>query len=355
MQAKGRIFMNKKLKALSQALCLAGSLLIVPGCLRNFFSFGQSKKQSGSTSHSTDTASPALLKIDGTTVLTLDEFDMYLYQVVESNPYFKQIGKEGLPMAVKQRIFESIVKQRLIIKEAERMQLDQGDEYQKAFDETVQLVKNSLLVQQFEKHVLQDIAVTDKEIQDEFDKNKQRYVKVMGGTLVQGCRFEKTEDANAFYDDVKGNQDTFAERARKNTAGQFKDFGRVTDDQRSSDIPAHLRSAVLEMKDVPAVIKVKDGDAMWVLYGRDKKDSVSFNFSEIKPQLESMLRMNKFKEVLDKRMGELRNKYAVDEFFKKHFEEPATSGKPSGLDGGVVRLPVEELEKHIKKTDKQAA
>jgi len=73
------------------------------------------------------------------------------------------------------------------------------------------------------------------------------------------------------------------------------------------------------LKNFPAIDKVKVGKNFWVIHASDKKEAEVFDFDEVKPQLEVMLRNNKFREELDKHIKELKGEFTIDvneDFFK---------------------------------------
>lgn len=277
----------------------------------------------------------ALLSIDGKPSLTKKEFDVLLSQIIKANPYFQTVGGvAGLPGEIKRKIFDRIVEQRLIVASTEKKGIDKQEDFVESLSKTTELLRQSLLVQFYEKDILSGITVDQNEVKAEFEKNKSRYIKVAGGALVEGVKFENSSDADAFYDRVKSNISNFTELAKNEPKGEFKNFDRVGESPygpQYSQISPAIRSAVLKLSTYPSIIKVKDvNKKTWVVHAADKKETVYFSLDEIRPRLESMIKTNKFKEKLDTQLKTLRKEFTVDineDFFAKNYMKTAEEKK----------------------------
>jgi peptidyl-prolyl cis-trans isomerase C len=264
-----------------------------------------------------------LLNIDGKPVLKESDFDKHLTQMLQVNPYFRGAGVDSLPMAIKRKFFDELVKQELILAWADKNRIEDDAEFIKSFAEMKALVKRSLLVQRFESKIFEDISVSDNEVKDHFNQNKEKFVKEPGGVLISGIKFEDEEKADSFLDKAKGKKsDDFIALAQKDKDGKFKDFGRVSKEKKGiegADIPNSVKDRAFSLKNFPAIDKVKVGKNFWVIHASDKKEAEVFDFDEVKPQLEVMLRNNKFREELDKHIKELKGEFTIDvneDFFK---------------------------------------
>jgi len=138
-----------------------------------------------------------LLNIDGKPVLKESDFDKHLTQMLQVNPYFRGAGVDSLPMAIKRKFFDELVKQELILAWADKNRIEDDAEFIKSFAEMKALVKRSLLVQRFESKIFEDISVSDNEVKDHFNQNKEKFVKEPGGVLISGIKFEDEEKADS--------------------------------------------------------------------------------------------------------------------------------------------------------------
>ena len=306
------------------------TLAIVPGC-----DFGSKSTPSSST---TAESGHILVKIDNKAVINETEFNNNINQMLQANPYFKGAGAQSLPLSIKRKFLDELIKQELIIADATKTGLDQDAEFKKALEDMQKLVKRSLTVQFFEKKIYDGIVVDDSEVAKHFEENKERYVKNAGGVLVGAVRFDTDRDADAFMAKATFTK-TYAdfEKMAKDKNAQFRSFGRVNNQEAQRGyqfeaVPAPIKDAALKASSLPHVSKVKAGKDVWVMHASDKQDAESFEMSEIKPQIINMIKNNKFKDQLDKAISDLKAKMAInvdEDFFKEKKDEQDSSTQES--------------------------
>ncbi len=269
-----------------------------------------------------------LLNINGKPVLKESDYVGFLNQMMQANPYFRGAGPEMLPAAVKRKFFDELIKQELIVSWAEKNNVENSSEFKKSYDEIMRLAKRSLLIQQFEKQILDNIKITDKDINNEFSMNKDKFIKIAGGSLVSGIEFNNPEKATEFYDKVQNVKtvEAFEKAAKKENEDSFKDFGRVGSKPAGGqqmpmdDVPSMIRNKVSLLVKLPVVEKVKVGRVTWVFYVSDKKDDVFFELGEIKPQIEMMLKNAKFRDEVESKVEGLKKDFTIsvnEDYFKK--------------------------------------
>ncbi|MFC1894558.1 peptidyl-prolyl cis-trans isomerase [Candidatus Dependentiae bacterium] len=277
-----------------------------------------------------------LLTIDSKDVLYESDFNKHLEQMLKMNPYFRGSKPDALPAALKRKFFDELIKQEIILSWANKNNFEDDAEFQKSFEEMKKLVKRSLLIQRFEAKIFEDIKVSDSEIKDYFEKNKSKFVKSPGGVKVAGIKFTSTEKANAFYDKVKEKVSDFVKLAKKENEDDFQDFGLITKEQKGfvpSDIPEKLKEKALSTTKTPVVEKVKVGKKTWIILVSDKQDAKYLTIAEIKSQLESMLKENKFRSILDEQVKKLEKEFTIDrnyDFFKEKEVTTISADKKTG-------------------------
>lgn len=296
-----------------------------------------------------DDASTILLKVDGKTAITEKEFNKHLNQMLQMNPYFRGASADSLPVQLKRKFFGELIKQKIILAWAEKNGLDQDSQFIKSFKEMQKLVRDSLLVQIFEKQLFDKISLDANEIENYFKNNKDKFVKEQGGVLSEGIKFDSEEKAKEFYEKAKGKTlEQFTELAKKENEENFQDFGRVSDaaPQQQQNFmmmmnqpPAEIKRKAKSIKNFPTIDIVKVGkDAWWVVYFADKKEDIYLEFDEVAPQIEMMLKQNKFKDAVEKRVGDLKGEFTLDvneEFFKEpeQVQPSVEEVEPKDLDG----------------------
>lgn len=292
------------------------TLAIIPGC-------DLGKKDAPSAAP----AGKVLVKIDNKAVINEAEFNNNINQMLQANPYFKGAGAQSLPLSIKRKFLDELIKQELIIADATKSNLEQDAEFKKALEDMQKLVKRSLTVQFFEKKIYDGIIVEDSEVAKHFEENKERYVKNAGGVLVGAVRFDTDRDAETFLSkatSIKAYVDF--EKLAKDKNAQFRSFGRVNNQQDAQrgyqfeSVPAPIKDAALKAQTLPLVSKIKAGKDVWVIHASDKQDAEVFEMGEIKPQIVNMIKNNKFKDQLDKAISDLKTKMSVEvteDFFKE--------------------------------------
>ncbi|MBT4595246.1 peptidyl-prolyl cis-trans isomerase [bacterium] len=305
-------------KNLMTCACACAGALLLTGCdfgsvknkVSSLFGGGVAKSESKKFDDATVVA-----KVLGKPYVTKEAFDKKLGMMLASSPYTKDIDPGTIPAEAKRKFLEDWLNF-AVIKEVwgGENKVENSKEFKETYAERLEAVKDSVVVDMFVKDVRAGITVSDSDIKGEFEKNKGRYVKVMGGTKVAGVSFKDNGKAKDFLSSAKGTKDADKfEDITKDVDGTFKDFGRVGEEQEGApqDIPASVRKAALSSKSTRVEL-VKDGDVSWVLHLSDKKDSVYFELDEIRPQVKAMIEEAKYKEVLELKVTELKKRANIE-------------------------------------------
>ncbi len=345
---------SNRLSLLIKGSALVLTISLLPGCKGlDFF-----KKKDAAKTESTESKAAAddglvLCSIDGNAVIKKSDFDKRVTQMLQANPYFRGAGAEMLPLNVKRKFLDRLVEEELFVLDANKQNIEKDAEFQKTLKEMVDLVTRSLKIQFREKKIYDDTKVAEEQSKKYFDEHKTQYVKVAGGTLASGIKFDTDAAANAFLTKAKANVNDFEKLAKQTKSGKFREFGRVSQEAANNamgmeSVPAPIKEAVLSMHNLPAVEKVKVGKELWVVKASDKKDSVFFDFEEVKPQVEAMIKNNEFRTKLASEIEKLRATYKVtvnEDFFKdskQAAEQPAAGEQPATE--GTEQKPEEAAE-----------
>jgi peptidyl-prolyl cis-trans isomerase C len=326
--------MKQLSKTLAKSSLLGLSLLLVSGC--NFFG----KKDSSVETSTANDNSAVLCSINGKPVINEAEFLNNLNQMIQANQYFRGATAESLPKELQRKFFEQLVTQKLIEAHANENGIEKHPEFVKAYQEADKQLRSALKVQVVEKEIYDSISVTEDEITKYYNENKDRFVKVAGGVLASGVRFDSEAEADAFLAKARSNMASFDTLAKAEKNGKFSDFGRVSKDVRGMQfeiIRAPVKEAILALPKTPAVEKVKDGKHFWVVKAADKKSTELFDLAEVKGHIDAMLKGNKFKDVLEARLKDIRSKLNVsvnEAFFQS--KEPAAEAADGDEDEKVA-------------------
>jgi len=307
------------------------ALLVLPGCkIFDFFKpktdvapqKENTKKVAHLPSKSASTGA-VLCKINGESVIQESDFIKSITQMLQANPYFRGAGVDSLPGSIKRKFFDELVKQKVIVKNAQQSNLFEKDEFKKAYNEMMQLVKDSLTVQFFEKEVFDNISINENEVKDHYKNNKKQFIKSAGGILISGAKFDSEDLATAFLSKAQDKPTNFENLAKDDKKATFKSFGRISKDAKdfaASLVPTPIKKQAFGIKKLPAVSKVKVGKEYWVIVASDKKETVYFELDEINSQIKSMLKNNKFKDQLDKRLTKIKTQMSItinEDYFKE--------------------------------------
>lgn len=264
-----------------------------------------------------------LLSINGKTALKKSDFDKHLAQMVQMHPMFRGASVETLPKPIQKQVFNTLVKQEIIVAYADKNNFEKDPEFIKAFDEMKDLVKRSLLIQRFESRILDDIKISDTEVEEFYNKNKEKFVKEQGGVSVEAISFKNPVQATAFFEKVKNDIDDFAKLAKNEKNGEFKDFGRVSKQERGpvfNGIPEKLKEKALAMSKLPAIDKIEIDKTIWIIKASDKKDDVFATLDEVKTYLADDLKKNKAREIVENKLKEIEKGFTVninEDYFKE--------------------------------------
>ncbi len=324
--------MKKNVLSMTRVL-LSGVLLIVfSGCalldqVRGWFSPVKSAEGSPMAVEVGEDKDlgPVLVLIDGEAVLYKGEFDAYLTQMLQMYPQLKGVlTPETLPEPLKKNVLQKLIDQELIVAWAKKSNVEQSQEFKKSFDEAIKVVKKHIMIQSFEKSIMDKIEASDSEIRAEFDKNKKRYIKSPGGTSLAGIKFDSAESAEEFLGKVKGKEKEFEDLAQKESSENFRSFGRIDKDSTFPGLPDAVKNAALAVNKFPTVKTVKDDKVTWVICVANRTEAEYKKLDEVKGDIELMIRSQKFQKEVEKRVENLKKEHKV-EIKEEHLKNGARS------------------------------
>lgn len=306
-------------KKMSNFKCLTAAGLIVtifPGCsVVDYFKnhFGSNKTESGVSQREEGKSSSKtmLAVIDGKGFLPKEEFDAHLVQMIQAYPQLRgaNITPESLPAGLKKAVLAKLIEQKLIELWAQENNVDKTEEFQKAYLEALENLKRLMFVNQFEKQMISQINVSERDIREEYEKNKTKFAKVVGGVTTSGVCFEDPKAAQEFLVKTKGNETEFNRLASEEKEGKFRSFGNVNND--SYYVPETIKSTALNAKKYPMTTIITSDKENWVICALDKKESEYRPYEEVRGDLENALKGKKFQEILERKMNELKSKHSI--------------------------------------------
>ncbi|WP_458701554.1 peptidylprolyl isomerase [Sulfurospirillum sp. 1307] len=219
---------------------------------------------------------------------------------------------ENLQKEQQKAVIDQAIERKLLSKLAVKEGVTKDKEYKEALEK----VKSDLALEIWMKKVFKDVKVSDKEIKDYFDKNKDKFVKP--ATIKARHIVVKTEDeAKSIIKDLNGLKGEalskkFIELAKSKSTGPSGsnggDLGWFSSKQM---VPSFSEAAFALKKGEITKNPVKTQFGYHVILVEDKKDSGHVKLDEVKVQIQNVLKMEKFREKVSKRAKELRKKAKI--------------------------------------------
>ena len=181
-------------------------------------------------------SSPVVAAVAGEPVLRETEFRKRLAQMMQAYPQLRgMMQADALPVAMQKRVAEQFASQAVIEKWGQKTGIEQDAEFVQMLADATKEMRRLLIVQLFEKKVLATIEVDEKEVSEEYNTNKARFAKSLGGVRAGGAHFATAEAAKQFLIKVHGKPGALKELEQKEKGATYRDFDAVT--EQSFDVP----------------------------------------------------------------------------------------------------------------------
>lgn len=275
---------------------------------------------------------PYLAKV-GDTVITQADFD----KEMKGLPEFVQKMFEDA--AGKEKFLEELVKRELLYKEALKKGLDKDQEYVKKLEDFRKITLVGLLLQ---KEIEAKVKVTDQDIKDYFEKNKDKFAPV---TQIKASHIlvKTEEEAKKIEERLKKGED-FAQIAKKSSIdpASAKNGGDLGYFSKGQMVP-EFESAAMRLKkgEISEPVKTKYG--YHIIKVTDKKIGQVVEFEKVKNLISQNLMAEKQKEVFDSYIEELKKSYKV-EINKEALSKLTPSEEQKGATQEQSEAPKEETK-----------
>ena len=177
-------------------------------------------------------------------------------------------------------------------------------------------MKKELAIQVWQKKLLGSIKISNKELKDYYNKNKDEFNE-KESVHARHILVKTKAQAEKIISELKGLsgqklKEKFIELAKKDSTGpsgpKGGDLGYFAQGQM---VPA-FNSRVFSMKKGTVTLTpVKTQFGYHVIYLEDKKPAMTKTFNEVKTFIEQRLKMEKFKKVFKQKMDELQKSAVI--------------------------------------------
>ena len=283
---------------------------------------------------------PYLAKIDNTTITQAD-FDREFKALPD---YAQQIftDAEG-----REKFLNEIVNKEILYKEAMKKGFDKSPEFKKKMEDFKKL---TLVSEVFEKEIMAKSTVSDQDIKDYYDKNKESFV--MATEIKASHILVKTEEeAQKVLARLKKGEkfEAIAKAVSLDTASA-KNGGDVGFFKKGQMVPEFERAAAsLKVGDISIPVKTQFG--YHIIKVTDKKTGSPVEFEKVRDLISQKLSGEKQKEAFEAYIAELKKTYKV-ELNKDALSKPDTSPAKTDAPEGSVK-PEEKKEEQKKEEHKK--
>jgi len=253
-----------------------------------------------------------LVTVNGAAI-TQEEVDSALMNATQGR--FNQVP-EDKQIEFRQQVLQQLIGTELVYGDAKKTGVLESQEFKDEYEKVQERVKKQLAIQVWQKQQLDKVTVSDKELKDYYNKNKEEFNEKE--SVHARHILVKTEDeANKIILELKSLsgdalKDRFIELAKTKSTGpsgpKGGDLGYFTQGQM---VPA-FNDTVFKMK-VGTITKtpVSTQFGFHVIYLEDKKNSTLRKFNEVKTVIDQRLKMEKFKSVMKTKMEELQKQATI--------------------------------------------
>ncbi len=210
------------------------------------------------------------------------------------------------------RVLDQAIERKLLSKEALKSGIEEDSEYKK----TLESVKGDLALEIWMKRVFEKIKVSDKDVKEYFDKNKDKFVKpatAKARHIVVKTQDEAKEIIKEL-DGLKGEALTakFIELAKtKSTGPSGANGGDLGWFNKKQMVGAFSEAAFGQGKGEVTKTPVKTQFGYHVILTEDKKGGEKVKLEDAKVQIENGLKMEKFRDDVAERAKKLRKKAKI--------------------------------------------
>lgn len=253
-----------------------------------------------------------LVTVNGKAIST-EEVDGELMRATQGR--FNQVPADK-QAAFRQQVLQQLIGKELIYEDAKKKGVLKSKEYKTEYKKLEERMKKELAIQVWQKQVLDGIKITQKELKDYYNKNKEEFNQPES-VHARHILVESEDAAKKIITELKSLSGEklkakFIELAKSKSTGpsgpKGGDLGYFTQGQM---VPAFNDKVFSMKKGTVTLAPVKTQFGYHVIYLEDKKPAMMRKFDEVKMFIEQRLKMEKFKDVMKNKMDALQKKAVI--------------------------------------------
>jgi parvulin-like peptidyl-prolyl isomerase len=215
----------------------------------------------------------------------------------------------------RKQVLQQLIAKELIFDDAKKTGVLKSKDFKDEFAKVKKRIEKDLAIQIWQKNELDKIKVSDKELKNYYNKNKEEFNEKE--SVHARHILVKTEDeAKSIVSEVsslKGDalKSKFIELAKAKSTGPSGPKGGDLGYFAQGQMVPEFNAKVFSMKVGTVSEPVKTQFGYHVIYLEDKKAKKTRAFTEVKSFIEQRLKMEKFKSVIKNKMDALQKKAII--------------------------------------------
>ncbi|MBU1657914.1 peptidyl-prolyl cis-trans isomerase [bacterium] len=216
----------------------------------------------------------------------------------------------------RKQVLEQLVAKELVYGDAKKTGILESKEFKDEYKEVQERIKKELAIQVWQKKELDNVQVSDAELKDYYNKNKEEFDE-KESVHARHILLKTEEEAKDIISDLKSLKgdalkSKFIDLAIAKSTGPSGPKGGDLGYFAQGQMVPEFNDKVFSMQVgtiTPEPVKTQFG--FHVIYLEDKKDKTTRTFTEVKSFIDQRLKMEKFKTIMQAKMEDLRKKATI--------------------------------------------
>ncbi|EQB40144.1 peptidyl-prolyl cis-trans isomerase [Sulfurimonas hongkongensis] len=252
-----------------------------------------------------------LVSVNGTKI-TQEDVDTALMNATQGR--FNQVP-EDKQAEFRKQVLEQLIAKELVYEDAKKTGVLKSKDFKDEYAKVQDRVKKDLAIQVWQKQQFDKISVSDKELKNYYDNNKEEFNE-KSSVHARHILVKEESEAKAIEKELKslsGNalKNKFIQLAKEKSTGPSGPKGGDLGYFSKGQMVPEFDAKVFSMKTGTISEPVKTQFGYHIIYLEDKKAKKTLSFTEVKSFIDQRLKMEKFKVVVEEKMKELKNKATI--------------------------------------------
>lgn len=297
-------------------------LLLLPACdwFKQCTSGSCSSSQTMDNNISPELQKEVVISFAGRPVVTGADLEKSIQMLMQAQPAFQQMwpfmGAEQQMQVLKQ-IAENLAAERIMHEYVKRSGLDKTAEFKENARQIHDAVDRDLAMRAFQNELVKNIVISDEEAQKYYETHRdkpnfKRPPFVAGGSGIQTEVIVASSVKEAQDIAAQAKKNSNFEAVAKSFNKKVMNLGTVA--QQSMNVDTAIKTKLMGVKRFPSIEVVKGSDKKdYVVKAISKKDEQFADFSkpEVKEAVKEMLLGERFSDIFNKKMADLKAEYNV--------------------------------------------